>query len=208
MKPVLLTDAEFLRHCGVTALFRVGPPPPVGRYIAVAGARDPSEAGLRLAAEVGRLLAKRGAVVVTGMARGIDFAAAVAAVRAGGRAVGVWPAVYIKPGVLDPSVESYSKIDTVLALSLYPSQNFATLLAARSRLAVCISEALIVPEARYRQAGWGTAVAVAHALKLGKRVVVIKPHTDQEDVVKAYRFFIERGAAPASTPEEAVSLVF
>lgn len=161
MKPVLLTetDAEFLRRCGATALFRVGPP--VGRYIAVAGARNPSEVGLRLAAEVGRLLAKRGAVVVTGMARGIDFAAAVAAVRAGGRAVGVWPAVYIKPGVLDPSVESYSKIDTVLALSL--SQNFAALLAARSRLVVCISEALIVPEARYRQAGWGTAVAVTHA---------------------------------------------
>lgn len=204
---MILGEVPRVISCAM-ALFRVGPPPPAGRYIAVAGARDPSEAGLRLPTEVGRLLAKRDAVVVTGMARGIDLVATVVAIRAGRRAVGVWLVVYIKLGVLDPSVESYSKIGTVLALSLYPSQNFATLLAARSRLVVCISEALIVPEARYRQAGWGTAIAVTHTLKLGKRVVVIKPHTDQEDVVKAYRFFIERGAVPASTPEETVSLVF
>lgn len=59
-------------------------PQPDKRCIAVIGARACSEYGRRLANQIGRRLAENGAAVVSGLALGIDSAAQMAAVEAGG----------------------------------------------------------------------------------------------------------------------------
>ena len=56
---------------------------------AVVGTRHPTLDGTRTAQELGRLLARAGVTVVSGMARGIDQAAHAGALEAGGRTVGV-----------------------------------------------------------------------------------------------------------------------
>ncbi len=57
--------------------------------IAVVGTRDASAYGLRQAERLAYEMTKQGALVVSGLARGIDSAAARGALRAGGRVVGV-----------------------------------------------------------------------------------------------------------------------
>jgi uncharacterized protein (TIGR00725 family) len=61
------------------------------RYVSVVGGTDASEAVLGQAEEVGRLLAQRGCVVVTGGRAGVAEAACRGAVLAGGTTVGILP---------------------------------------------------------------------------------------------------------------------
>jgi hypothetical protein len=61
------------------------------RYVAVVGPGEATETELSLAAEVGRLLAERGAVVITGGLGGVMAAAARGCTDAGGIAVALLP---------------------------------------------------------------------------------------------------------------------
>jgi DNA processing protein len=59
------------------------------RSVAVVGAREATEAGVREAADMSRLLAEREVTVVSGLARGIDTASHRAALEAGARTIAV-----------------------------------------------------------------------------------------------------------------------
>jgi uncharacterized protein (TIGR00725 family) len=61
------------------------------RYIAVVGGTDVDEAVTSHAEEVGRLLARAGAVVVTGGRQGVSAAVSRGAVEAGGITLGILP---------------------------------------------------------------------------------------------------------------------
>jgi uncharacterized protein (TIGR00725 family) len=66
-------------------------PVAVARYVAVVGGYDADGVVVELAEEVGRLLAQRSCVVVTGGRRGVAEAASRGAVLAGGTTVGILP---------------------------------------------------------------------------------------------------------------------
>ena len=57
--------------------------------VAIVGSRQPSSAGLKRAARLARLLAGHDASVISGLAEGIDWAAHIAAIKAGGRTIAV-----------------------------------------------------------------------------------------------------------------------
>lgn len=59
------------------------------KCVAIVGARKASEAGLKRARLLSRLLVENGFTVVSGLASGIDTAALDAAIRAGGNVIGV-----------------------------------------------------------------------------------------------------------------------
>jgi DNA processing protein len=60
-----------------------------GPRVSIVGSRKASPRGLAIAARLSQFLASQGAVVVSGLAEGIDTAAHTAAIAAGGRTVGV-----------------------------------------------------------------------------------------------------------------------
>lgn len=84
-----LNDVEMQRApkclflAGDADLFRHQP------RVAVVGSRKASPAGVKRAQKISRLLVERGAIVVSGLAEGIDTSAHRAAIDAGGKTIGV-----------------------------------------------------------------------------------------------------------------------
>lgn len=74
---------KMLYVAGDQSLFSVHP------RVSVVGSRKASPDGLKRAAKISRLLAERGAIVVSGLAEGIDTAAHKAAIEAKGKTIGV-----------------------------------------------------------------------------------------------------------------------
>jgi uncharacterized protein (TIGR00725 family) len=117
--------------------------------VAVIGGSRPPRAALLQAAEVGRLLAARGAVLVCGGLGGVMEAAARGVREAGGLTVGILPGP-------DPA-----------AANLYIDVPVATGLGyTRNSLVVLNADAVIAVDGEY-----GTLSEIAYALIYGKKVV-------------------------------------
>ena len=57
--------------------------------VAIVGSRKASKAGLKTAADIAKALSRRGVVIVSGLAEGVDTAAHTATIAEGGRTIGV-----------------------------------------------------------------------------------------------------------------------
>jgi DNA processing protein len=182
--------------------------------IAVAGTREPSQWGRRLARELGRELARWGYTVVAGLARGVDEETALGALETGGRVVAVLPYL-MEDKSLNPRAAwllrvaaSYNASASAVAENLVKDENrVKTWLAARNRIIARLATALVVPESRYK-AHWGTRYAVEHALSAGRPVAVFEPRLkDDSAVVKAFRYFVSQGAVAVRSIDEALRII-
>jgi uncharacterized protein (TIGR00725 family) len=124
-------------------------PVAVARYVAVVGGYEADAGVLQLAEEVGRLLAQRSCIVVTGGRRGVAEAASRGAVLAGGTTVG------ILPGSSRAEANPYVTIAVPTGLG-----------ETRNALVVMGVDAVIALPGAY-----GTLSEVAHALNAGTPVV-------------------------------------
>jgi uncharacterized protein (TIGR00725 family) len=122
------------------------------KIIAVIGGRRTAKPLLREAAEVGRLIAQRGAILLCGGLGGVMEAASKGAKSGGGITVGILPQ--------NDSEDANSYIDIPLATGLGIGRN---MIIARS------ADALIAIGGEY-----GTLSEIAFALQMGKPVVGIK----------------------------------
>jgi len=127
--------------------------------VAVVGTRQPTLDGLRTAGALGRLLARHGIVVVSGMARGIDQAAHRAALEGGGRTIAVLGTGF---GVDYPSGSAALQRDvaanggcvTELAPGSPPRPHH---FLARNRIISGLADATVVVEGRSRSGALQTA---------------------------------------------------
>jgi uncharacterized protein (TIGR00725 family) len=115
------------------------------------------------AEEVGRLLAERGAVVVTGGRGGVMAAASRGAKSAGGTTIGVVPG--------ETRAEANEWADHVVVTGIGHARNLAV---------VASGDAVIAVGGRY-----GTLAEIGLALTLGRRVVVLEPGWEIEGTVRA-----------------------
>ena len=121
--------------------------------IGVLGSQNATEENLKLAEEVGKEIAKAGAVLICGGRGGIMCSAAKGCKEAGGQAVGILP-------VLEKNQCDTEYLDIVLPTSLGYGRNIVIASA---------SDALIAIDGNY-----GTMSEVAFALNYGRKVVVMK----------------------------------
>jgi uncharacterized protein (TIGR00725 family) len=121
------------------------------RYVAVCGASQATPSQLDAAREVGRLLAKRGAVVINGGFGGVSGAASEGASLEGGTVVGILP---------DTDRSSVNPHLTVaIATGLGQVRNAVIVTAADSVIAI--------------GAGWGTLSEIAFAKRLDRPVFAL-----------------------------------
>ncbi|HET7339009.1 MAG TPA: dethiobiotin synthetase [Candidatus Dormibacteraeota bacterium] len=121
------------------------------RYVAVCGASDATPSQLDAAREVGRLLARSGAVVINGGYGGVSGAASEGAAGEGGTVVGI---------LREETREGSNPHLTVsLPTGIGEGRNLLIVMAAESVIAI--------------GRGWGTLSEIALARRLGRSVFAL-----------------------------------
>lgn len=166
--------------------------------VAVVGTRAATPYGLRSAEQMGYGLAAAGAVVVTGLARGIDSAAAQGALRAGGPVVGV---LGCGIDVIYPRENRWLYEDVSAAgalISEYPpgTEPSARHFPVRNRIMSGLSVAVLVVEAPPHS---GALITAGAALEQGRDVFAIPGQIDAEGSWGCNRL-IREGAGLAAEP--------
>jgi len=172
--------------------------------VAVVGTRKCSGEGRRLAREVGRILARHGLILVTGLAECIDAEAAQGAVEEGGIVIGVRP--WLKP--LSLPQESKRLLSHIHNNLIIVSENpyktsrgsIKRLYFLRNRIIAGMAKLVIVVEAR---PDGGSMHQIELALKRGKPVAVYEPPPGTP-YHEAYRQYRGKGAKPFKTLKELV----
>lgn len=116
------------------------------------------------AEEVGRLLAERGATVVTGGLGEVMAAASRGAKSAGGTTIGIVPG--------ESRDRANAWVDHVVVTGIGHARNLAV---------VASGDAVIAVGGKY-----GTLAEIGLALTLGRRVVVLEPGWDVDGVLRAF----------------------
>ncbi|MEK6607340.1 MAG: DNA-processing protein DprA [Myxococcota bacterium] len=183
-------------------LFVAGDPALLRRVprVAIIGSRGALEDGLRRAGRLARLLTQRDAIVVSGLAAGIDTAALEASIAAGGRVVGV---------IGTPLDEVYPKENAALQLrmmrehlvvSQFPQGHpvSRTNFPRRNRTMALLVHASVIVEAGDTSGalsqGW-------EALRLGRPLFLMKSLVDRADLSWP-REMLDYGAVVLTRPEE------
>jgi DNA processing protein len=141
-------------------------------HLSVVGTRRPSGAGRRAGFEVGFQAARRGATVVSGLARGVDTEAHRGCLAAGGRTVAVLGTGVDTIYPASSASVARSLIATGgLLLSEYPlgTQPRRHHFPSRNRIISGLSTTLVVIQA---PAGSGALITADHALDQGREVLV------------------------------------
>jgi DNA processing protein len=178
------TSALCLMEAAYPALLAAIPdPPPVlwvrGRIdvltspaIAVVGSRAASPYGLEMAKRLAGDLAAAGVVIVSGLARGVDSAAHVAALRSNGRTIGVlgcgldrvYPAEHRD---LAADMTTRGAVVSEFPIGVPPLPHHFPL---RNRIISGLSRAVVVVEAAEKS---GALITASAALEQGREVMVV-----------------------------------
>ena len=178
------------------------------KTLAVVGTRKPTKYGEEIAYKLAYAAAKRGAVVVSGLAYGIDSVAHRAALDAGGVTVAVLgtPIDQIYPkahyGLAAEIVAKGGVVMSELApgAEFYPKTSFLE----RNRLIAGLSDVVVIPEAAERSGSLNTA---AHALEQGREVLAA-PGDINRPLSRGCNRLIRQGAMPYLELADALDLLF
>ena len=171
--------------------------------VAIVGTRDCTPYGISSAENIGFLLAQHGLLVVTGLAKGIDTAAARGALRGGGRVVGV-----IGSGIDVVYPRGNTQLfDDVAAsgaiVSEYPpgTPAFRSNFPARNRIISGLSLGVTVIEAPIRS---GALITATRALEQGRDVFTLPGNVDMRSC-EGSNLLLREGAIPVLTGEDIVN---
>lgn len=151
------------------------------RSVAVVGTRRPTGLGRHLATRIGARLAEAGISVVSGLAVGIDGAAHLGALDAGGRTVAVVGSGLDQPGPavhrrLAAAITRAGAVIGELAPGVHATRGT---FPRRNRIISALASATIVVEAPARS---GALITARHALEQG-RLLMVAPGRPQDPTV-------------------------
>lgn len=161
--------------------------------VAIVGTRSPSDEGALNAGRIAHSLSKAGYTIVSGLAKGIDTAAHMAAIAAGGKTIAV---------IGTPLTESYPKENRSLQEEIakrflvisqvpflrYQNQNYRTnrlFFPARNVTMSAITQATIIVEAGNTS---GTLVQARAALAQGRKLFILESCFRKPELTWPQRF--------------------
>jgi DNA processing protein len=174
--------------------------------VAIVGTRKPTAYGKEVAHTLAYNLAKKGVVIISGLALGIDSIAHKATLEAGGKTI----------AVLANSVDQiYPRTNQDLANKI--TENGGVILSeyepptdardyqflARNRIVSGLSDAVIVIEAAARS---GTLATVSHALEQGKEVFVV-PGNITSPLSAGCNALLKQGAHVVTCAEDVLEII-
>jgi DNA processing protein len=171
-----------------------------GRTVAIVGTRHASPAGERIALRFAAALTRAGAAIVSGMARGIDAAAHLGALDAGGTTVAVLGGGVDLPYPVTHRALHGRIVRDGLVLSEPPpgTRPYKGSFPRRNRIIAALAEAVIVVEAGDRS---GALITARLALEMGREVGAVPGAVDSPRSVGSNRL-LKEGAAILTDPAE------
>jgi DNA processing protein len=174
--------------------------------VAVVGTRKPTAYGKEVAHQLAYDLARKGVVIVSGLALGIDAIAHQAALEAQGTTLAVlangldsiYPAT--NRGLADNIIAHGGAL-----ISEYPptTEARAYRFLERNRIVSGLSDAVIVVEAAIRS---GTLATVTHALEQGREVFVV-PGNITSPLSAGCNALLKQGAHPVTCAEDILEII-
>lgn len=169
--------------------------------VAIVGSRKPTPYGREVTERLADELARRGVVIISGLAIGIDGIAHRAALDAGGTTIAVlanglhriYPAAHRDLG--EKIVAQNGAIITEYKQGIEPMKHH---FLARNRLVSGLADIIIITEAAARS---GTLNTAAHALSQGKDVFVV-PGNITSPMSAGCNELLRQGAAPLLSVED------
>lgn len=174
--------------------------------VAIVGTRKPTPYGRETTFKLAYDLAKKGVVIVSGLALGVDAAAHKGALEAGGITVAVLANGLdtIYPASHRQLAENIVAHDGAL-VSEYPSGTpaYPSQFLARNRIVSGLADAVIVTEAAARS---GTLATVMHALEQGREVFAVPGNITSPMSVGPNRL-LKQGAHPALSADDILEVI-
>jgi DNA processing protein len=176
-----------------------------GTRISIVGAREASPAGLKRARKLATELAREGFIIVSGLAEGIDTAAHVATLSAGGRTVAVLGTPLDRSYPAKNRALQQSIMAEHLAVSPFApgSRVYRSNFPYRNRLMALLSDATVIVEASDTSGsisqGW-------EAIRLGRLLFILKSIADAPGLTWP-RKMLEYGAQVLTDTELVISLL-
>lgn len=174
--------------------------------VAIVGTRKPTRYGKEVTEQIAFELAKRGIVIVSGMALGVDGIAHRAALEAGGRTIAV-----LGSGLenIYPSTHRHLATDIVRGCGAIISEYPNTMPALghqfleRNRIVSGLADAVIITEAAQRS---GTLNTAMHAMEQGKDVFVI-PGPITSPMSLGCNNLLKQGAMPLLSSDDILEVI-
>lgn len=178
------------------------------KCVAIVGSRKCTKYGENIAYELAFEVAKRGGVVISGLAFGIDAAAHRGAVDAGGKTIAVlgtsidkiYPVANL--GLAEKIIENDGCIMSEYGrgADFFPKTSFLE----RNRLISGLSDVVVVVEAAFKSGALNTA---SHALEQGRDLFVVPGDIDKP-MSKGCNRLIKQGAEPYTEVNDVLDLLF
>jgi DNA processing protein len=149
------------------------------RSVAVVGTRQPSPEALKNTSRLARLLVEDGFTIVSGLARGIDTAAHMASIEAGGKTIAVigTPLTHSYPrenAALQERIASDFLVVSQVPVYRYSKQDYRRnrgFFPERNKTMSALTEATIIVEAGQTS---GTLIQARAALKQGRKLFILE----------------------------------
>ncbi len=178
------------------------------KTVAIVGSRHNTRYGEEVAYKMAYELAKRGVIIISGLAFGIDSIAHQAALDAGGRTIAVLgtPINQIFPRSHQALAQEIIKKDGAVISEYPPNAKIfpKTSFLERNRIISGLSDLVVVVEAAERSGSLNTA---AHALEQGKEVFAVPGNINNPYSIGCNKL-IKQGANPYTSLDDLLHFFF